>query len=103
MGFHSASGWIGFLAVALGLVVASRRLPFLAAGQSEVRPKTREGDPTVAYLAPLLALPAIILVTGVFPSGSGLDWFYPVRVLGTAAAVWFFWRERLTRQDWTGI
>jgi hypothetical protein len=33
----------------------------------------------------------------------GLDWFYPVRVLGTAAAVWYFWRGRLTRREVTGI
>jgi CAAX prenyl protease-like protein len=31
------------------------------------------------------------------------DWFYPVRVLGTAAVIWFFWRSRLTRLDWAGI
>lgn len=44
---------------------------------------------------------AISLVTGVF--SIGFDWFYPVRVLGTAAAIWFFWRSRLTRSHLAGI
>jgi exosortase E/protease (VPEID-CTERM system) len=102
-GFHSASGWIGFIAVALGLVAMTRRIPFFAAGHSEVQRSAREEDPTAAYLAPLMALLAIILVTRTFSSGSGFDWFYPVRVLGTAAAVWYFWRGRLTRRELTGI
>ena len=44
-GFHSASGWIGFLAVALSMVAVTRRMPFFAAGQSEVQRSAREGDP----------------------------------------------------------
>jgi CAAX prenyl protease-like protein len=32
-----------------------------------------------------------------------LDWFYPVRVLGKAAAICFFWRSRLTRLHLAGI
>jgi|GEM_PF-2770206 len=57
--------------------------------------------PTAVYLAPLMALLAISLVTGVF--SRGVDWFYPVRVLGTAATIWFFWRSRLTRLHLAGI
>jgi exosortase E/protease (VPEID-CTERM system) len=102
-GFHAAGGWIGFIAVALGLVAISRRMPFFTAGQSEVQREAREGDLTAAYLAPLMALLAIILVTRAFSSGAGFDWFYPVRVLGTAAVLWFFWRSRLTGFDWAGI
>ena len=48
-----------------------------------------------------MALLAISLVTGMF--SSGFDWFYPVRVLGTAAVIWFFWRSRLTRLHLAGI
>jgi len=100
-GFHSSTGWIGFIAVAISLVAVTRRMPFFAQGQSEVQKNIREGDPTAAYLAPLMALLAIILVTGVF--SSGFDWFYPVRVLGTAVAIWVFWRSRLTRRNLAGI
>ena len=99
-GFHSATGWIGFLAVALGIVAVTRRMPFFAVRQS-VEAEAREGDPTATYLAPLMALLAISLVAGVF--FSGFYWFYPVRVLGTAATIWFFWRSRLTRLHLAGI
>ena len=54
----------------------------------------RAPDPTTAYLAPLTTLLAVTMVSGVF--SSGFDWFYPARVLGTAAAIWFFWRRSLT-------
>jgi hypothetical protein len=100
-GFHSATGWIGFIAVALSMVAVTRRIPFFAVRQSEIETEAREGDPTAAYLAPLMALLAISLVTGVF--SNGFDWFYPVRVLGTAAVIWFFWRKRLTRLHLAGI
>jgi exosortase E/protease (VPEID-CTERM system) len=105
-GFHSATGWIGFLAVALGMVAVSQRMPFLSQKRSMVEmveKEAREGDPTTAYLAPLMVLLAVILVTRAFSSGSGLDWFYPVRVLGTGAAIWFLWRKRLTRLHWGSV
>ena len=51
--------------------------------RQSVERDAREGDPTAAYLAPLMALLVIILVTGAF--SIGIDWFYPVRVLGTAS------------------
>lgn len=103
-GFHSATGWMGFIAVALSMVAVTQRMPFFAVRETEVETKAREGDPTAAYLAPLMALLAIIMVTTVF--SSGFDWFYPVRVLGTAVTIWFFWRSRLTRlhfaRAWSG-
>jgi CAAX prenyl protease-like protein len=83
------------------MVAVTRRIPFFAVRQTEVETEAREGDPTAAYLAPLMALLATSLVTGVF--SNGFDWFYPVRVLGTAAVIWFFWRKRLTRLHLAGI
>lgn len=99
-GFHSSFGWIGIIAVALGLVVVTRRLQFFTTVQS-VETKDREGDPTAAYLAPLMALLVIMLVTRAFTTG--FDWLYPFRAVGTAAVIWFFWRGRLKRSDWTGL
>jgi exosortase E/protease (VPEID-CTERM system) len=99
-GFHSATGWIGFIAVALCMVAVTQRMPFFAVGQTAARAKAREGDPTAAYLAPLMALLALIMVTTVFTSG--FDGFYPVRVVGTAGTIWFFWRNRLTRSRFAG-
>jgi CAAX prenyl protease-like protein len=48
-----------------------------------------------------MTLLAISLITRAF--SSGFDWFYPVRVLGTAAAIWFFWRSRLAPLHLAGI
>ena len=36
-GFHSATGWIGFIAVALSMVAVTQRMPFFAVRQSEVQ------------------------------------------------------------------
>lgn len=100
-GFHSATGWIGFIAVVLSIVAVSRRISFFAVSQSEVETEVRADDPTAVYLAPLMALLAISLITKAF--SSGFDWFYPVRVLGIVVAIWFFWRKRLTRLHLAGI
>jgi exosortase E/protease (VPEID-CTERM system) len=99
-GFHSQVGWLGFIGVTLGMVAVTQRIHFFDATETEPVERTREISPTTAYLAPLMTLLAIVLVTGVF--SVGFDWFYPVRVLGTAATIWFFWRSRLTRRELSG-
>ena len=68
-GFHSSGGWIGFLAVALSMVAVTRRITFFTVRQSVETEEAWEGDPTAAYLAPLMALLAIILITDAFSSG----------------------------------
>jgi exosortase E/protease (VPEID-CTERM system) len=100
-GFHSSFGWIGFVAVALSMMAVTRRFQFFTVRQSEVETEDREGNSTAAYLAPLMALLVIILVARAF--STGFDWFYPVRVLGTAAVIWFFWKNRMTRLDLADI
>jgi exosortase E/protease (VPEID-CTERM system) len=100
-GFHSASGWLGFIVVALSMVAVTQQKPFFAVRRAEAKTKTPESDQTAAYLAPLMALLALIMVTGVFTSG--FDWFYPVRVLGTAAAIWFFWRSKMSRLHFASV
>ena len=100
-GFHSSTGWMGFLAVAMSTVAVSRRAPFLPTRPSEVNRKARGDDPTAAYLSPLVTLLALILGSGVFLTE--FDWLYPVRVVGTAAALWFFWRKRVTRLHFAGL
>jgi exosortase E/protease (VPEID-CTERM system) len=100
-GFHSASGWLGFIAVALSMVAVTQQMPFFAARQSEAETRTRESDLTAAYLAPLMALLATIMVTGVLTSE--FDCFYPVRVIGTAAAIWLFWRSTISRLHFAGV
>lgn len=72
-GFHSQTGWIGFIAVALGLVAMTQRMPFFAVTQSAI--KAQGIDPTAAFLAPLMVLLAVTIVSGVF--SSGFDLLYP--------------------------
>jgi exosortase E/protease (VPEID-CTERM system) len=97
-GFHSQVGWLGFIAVALGVVAITQRMPFFAAVQSDHEVKAHGPDSTTAYLAPLTALLAVTMVSGVFLSG--FDWLYPTRVLATAAAIWFFWRQSISWSQW---
>ena len=55
-GFHSQAGWLAFNAVALGLVLVSRRLRVFAAdGERPGSAGVGMPNPTAAYLAPLLA------------------------------------------------
>lgn len=54
-GFHSQLGWLGFIGIALGMVALTQRLPLFAASQSGFEDKGQEGNPTIAYLAPLMA------------------------------------------------
>lgn len=87
-GFHSQAGWLAFNGVALGMIVAARRVPWFraAAAAPSARP-----DATVAYLAPLLVLVLTMMLTGAFVSG--FDWAYPLRVVLTGAALWHFRRS----------
>jgi exosortase E/protease (VPEID-CTERM system) len=103
-GFHSATGWLDFIAVALGLVAVTQRIRFFAAeselraraeagvmgtvegtAKDEIVPEAKGVNPTAAYVGPLMALLAITMITGVFTSR--FDWLYPARVLGTANSV----------------
>ena len=100
-GFHSASGWLGFIAVALSMVAVTQHMPFFTARQSEGKTRARESDSTAAYLAPLMALLVIILVTRVLTIG--FDWLYPLRVLGTAVVIWVFWRRSIRRLNFESL
>jgi len=90
-GFHSQAGWLAFNAVALGLVALSRRARLFAreAPRSRARPGS---NPTAAYLAPLLALVASVMVTTALSDGTGFDALYPARVLAVGVALWAFRR-----------
>ncbi len=83
-GFHSSTGWLGFIAVALSMVAVTQRMPFFAVSQSEVKTKAREGDPTAAYLAPLMSLLAVRLPVTITSSFNSIlspdDVRFPVMV-----------------------
>jgi exosortase E/protease (VPEID-CTERM system) len=86
-GFHSQAGWLGFNAVALGLVFLAHRSRRLTAKAEPVGPAS--GSSTAAYLAPLLVAVAAQMLTTAFVTDPTL--LYPVRVTATVAALWYFW------------
>ncbi len=102
-GFHSQAGWLAFNGVALGLVALSRRArifatdsPINANTETNKDTITKQSEldfeaisnPTAAYLGPLLALVASVMVTTALSAGTGFDAFYPARLLAVAAALW---------------
>jgi exosortase E/protease (VPEID-CTERM system) len=90
-GFHSQAGWLAFNAVALGLVAVSRRGRFFAKDtELDVNDDRAEMNPTAAFLAPLLALVAAVMVTTALSLGTGFDALYPVRIVAVAAALWVY-------------
>jgi exosortase E/protease (VPEID-CTERM system) len=86
-GFHSQIGWLGFIAVSLGMVGLARRMSFFSRVPCDARPLA--SVPAVPYLAPLTVLFASAVVTGLF-TADGFDALYPVRVVAAAGAVWYF-------------
>jgi exosortase E/protease (VPEID-CTERM system) len=86
-GFHSQAGWLAFNAVALGLVLVSRRMRFFAkVGPAEDQQAGE--NPAVAALAPLFAMVAVTMVTAAFTAG--FDVYYPLRVLAAAGTLYYF-------------
>jgi exosortase E/protease (VPEID-CTERM system) len=85
-GFHSQAGWLGFGAVAIGLVVALHQTRFLARvpAATQVAP-----NPTLAYLAPLLVVVLIDTVAMAFLSDPAQA--YPLRVIAGAGTLFYFW------------
>lgn len=123
-GFHSQTGWLSFIVVSLCLVVVTQRMQFfsietdsraksVATGKLEDPAKAgelvkvdtltevKQVSPTIIYLGPLMALLALTMITQMF--SSGFDWLYPVRVLGTAIAIWFLWRPLAGRLNMARI
>ncbi len=96
-GFHSLAGWLIFNGIALGIVIASRRMRFFSRPHLLVD-GTEYTNPTPAYLVPLLAIIATTMITGAF--SSGFDTLYPLRVLTAAGALWYFRRDH-ARWGWT--
>jgi exosortase E/protease (VPEID-CTERM system) len=89
-GFHSQAGWIGFLAVGIGIMAASHRVQFVRA-----RPKQgprSAADPNdqllLALLVPFMALMATSIVASLFAPHD--QWLYVLKVAAVGAALWTF-------------
>jgi exosortase E/protease (VPEID-CTERM system) len=86
-GFHSQAGWLAFNAIALGMVVLTQQIGWFHKRRSAAPARTA----APAFLAPLLALLAVMMVTGTFQSG--FDWLYPARVIAVGATLLYFRRQ----------
>jgi exosortase E/protease (VPEID-CTERM system) len=95
-GFHSQSGWIAFNIVAFGMAVISYRISWFttAVGQVDAPGSL---NPNVPYLLPLFAITAAGMIARA-ASGT-FEWFYPLRVVAGAAALWFC-RKRYRSLQW---
>jgi exosortase E/protease (VPEID-CTERM system) len=103
-GFHSQVGWIAFLAVALGLVLMTQSCRFFRANHTLT--EHQEANGTVMYLLPFFAILATAMITGAFSADDALDWFYPLRVVVAAMALWLFAHSWVTDRwswSWTAV
>lgn len=93
-GFHSQAGWLGFIAVSLGLMF------FIQSAEFFRRPDSIRSEPTptagpipeTVYLAPLLAIVAAGMITAAFSCG-GFDSLYPARLAAVAIPLWLYRRQ----------
>lgn len=88
-GFHSHAGWLMFTVVALGLILAARRVSFL---QRTTVP--RKGappflqDPAAAQILPFAVFMFSALLAQALSNAPGA--VYPLRVLAMVAVLWLF-------------
>ena len=93
-GFHSQAGWLAFNAVALGLVIVSRRARVFQRSEESTRASaTIAENTTSAYLVPLLALVAVVMVSQASGHGTGFDLLYPARVVVVVLALYAYRRS----------
>jgi exosortase E/protease (VPEID-CTERM system) len=95
-GFHSQAGWLGFNAVALGICLVTRRVAWLATTQKQPA-ASATSNPTAVYLMPFLAMLAGAMVSQL--ASGDFEWTYGIRVIATAAALWYF-RDSYRAFDW---
>jgi exosortase E/protease (VPEID-CTERM system) len=103
-GFHSQAGWLAFLSVGLGLVALASRLHYFTATLGPTRVAAATQKPTAAYLVPLLALLATMMLSVAFSINP--DQFYPVRLVVVGAALWTYrhhYRQLRWRWSWTAL
>ena len=93
-GFHSKAGWVFFCAVAIGYVALARRSRYFAADRDGGAAEPAFVNVAAPYLAPLLALLAAGLISGLFTID--FDRFYPLRMACVLVVLWYY-REHYLR------
>jgi len=106
-GFHSQAGWIAFNAVAIALMLATRRLQWITVSQSgtptalvsnsHYTAPAAEVNPSAPYLLPFLLILAAAMVSRA--TSGAFEWLYPLRLFASGAALWIF-RASYKKLDW---
>jgi len=95
-GFHTVAGWIFFNLTAFGLVSVSRHARWVmrpdATEANVIREPVNTANPALPYLAPLLTMIGVAMLTA--PFGEGFDAGYPARVI-VVAIVLLWYRNRI--------
>ena len=77
-GFHANAGWISFIAISVGVVWFSQRLPIFIRAPFPP-PNSQVSNPAKPFLLPFVVLMGATLVGGAVISG--FDWLYPLKVI----------------------
>ena len=92
-GFHSQAGWLAFNAVALAFVALTNHAGYFRRDERSTASETARrakppaaADPTIASLAPFVALLGAAMITGAF--SAGFDWLYGIRIAAAVAVLW---------------
>lgn len=87
-GFHSQSGWILFLTIALAFPLLVHRVPWLTRVQLVRAHESNPFSPVEPYLWPFLS----ILSAGMLSAAltSKFEWLYPMRFAAALIALWCF-------------
>ncbi|HTB28523.1 MAG TPA: exosortase E/protease, VPEID-CTERM system, partial [Steroidobacteraceae bacterium] len=118
LGFHSQAGWIAFNLTAFGIAVVAQRTPWVSRVAHRDRAVRRSGaargtpgpqnpaaggNPTAAYLMPLLAIVAAGMISHAL--SAGFEFLYPLRLVAALAALWIYrrsYRDADLRFTWRG-
>lgn len=104
-GFHSQAGWISFLLVSIGVLFLAQRGSFARNDHSDsVSDSVTETAPMdlgTATLLPFLLLLILTMITTAL--SADFNWLYPLRVIGTGAAIILCWKAIGVRLHWVGF
>ena len=88
-GFHSLAGWISFILVTVCMLLLAHNSRLISSS-----PQASRSQPInfrMALLIPLVVLLSATLITSAMTTT--VDWWYPLRVIFTAAALLLLWQH----------
>ena len=85
-GFHANAGWISFVAISVGIVWFSQRLPIFIPAPFP-SPNSQVSNPAKPFLMPFVVLMGSTLIGGALISE--FDWLYPLKVVISLTVLWF--------------